>query len=73
MTLFPMDNIASWNIRGLNWPNKQEEVKLFMHTNKIGLLGLLETKVKDQKVDMIANIIFPGRRRTHNFDINTKG
>jgi len=40
-----MDNIASWNIRGLNWPNKQEDVKLFLHINNIGLVGLLETKI----------------------------
>ncbi|KAJ8429723.1 hypothetical protein Cgig2_024975 [Carnegiea gigantea] len=28
---FPMERICSWNIRGLNWPNKQEDVKIFLH------------------------------------------
>ncbi|KAJ8419450.1 hypothetical protein Cgig2_023656 [Carnegiea gigantea] len=29
-----MDGIVSWNIRGLNWPNKQEDVHSFLHNNK---------------------------------------
>ncbi|KAJ8420905.1 hypothetical protein Cgig2_013562 [Carnegiea gigantea] len=43
----PMDSIASWNIRCLNWPNKQEDVKIFLHINKVGFIGLLETKIKE--------------------------
>ncbi|KAJ8444524.1 hypothetical protein Cgig2_028339 [Carnegiea gigantea] len=39
-----MDNIVSWNIRGLNGPDKQKDVKIFLHTNKIRLVDLLETK-----------------------------
>jgi len=55
-----MDNIVSWNIRGLNWPNKQEEVRSFLHKNKVGMIGLLETKVKIKNVDKIAGNVFPG-------------
>ena len=62
-----MDNIASWNIRGLNWPNKQEDVKLFLHSNKIGLVGLLETKIKEKKVQKVASNLFPSWRWIHNF------
>ena len=68
-----MANIVSWNIRGLNWPNKQEDVKIFMHRNKVGLIGLLETKVKIPKVDSIAAKLFPNWRWSHNFHLNTKG
>ncbi|KAJ8430951.1 hypothetical protein Cgig2_003535 [Carnegiea gigantea] len=32
----PMANLSSWNIRSLNWANKQEEVKLFLHSHNIG-------------------------------------
>jgi len=66
-------SIAAWNIRGLNWPNKQEEVKIFLNTHSIGLIGLLETKVKLSKVDMIANNIFPGWRWISNFDMHHGG
>jgi len=54
----PMDRICSWNIRGLNWPNKQEDVKIILHEKHIGFIGLLETKVKENKAEKIANNIF---------------
>ena len=53
-----MDRICSWNIRGVNWPNKQEDVKIFLHEKYIGLVGLLETKVKEKNVDLVANKLF---------------
>ena len=68
-----MDNIVSWNIRGLNWPNKQEEVRSFIGNNKVGLIGLLETKVKVNKVDHIAGVVFPGWQWQHNFELDVKG
>ena len=46
-----MDNVVSWNVGGLNWPNKQEDLKLFLYLNKVGLIGLLETKIKLYKLD----------------------
>ena len=30
-----MARICSWNVRGLNWPNKQEDIKLFLHEKNI--------------------------------------
>ncbi|KAJ8444130.1 LOW QUALITY PROTEIN: hypothetical protein Cgig2_029905 [Carnegiea gigantea] len=45
------------NIRGFNWPNKQEDVKIFLHEKQIGLVGLLETEVKAEKGSMIAILI----------------
>jgi len=41
-----MDSIITWNITGLNSPNKQEDVKIFLHDQQVGLVALLETKVK---------------------------
>ncbi|KAJ8423583.1 hypothetical protein Cgig2_002912 [Carnegiea gigantea] len=55
----PMDNIASWNIQGLNWSNKQEDVKIFLHDKKMGLVGLLETKIKEHNVQKVASKMFP--------------
>jgi len=65
-----MTNIASWNVWGLNWPNKQEDVKLFLQLNNIGLIGLLEAKIKSQKVSKIAENIFRGWEWANNFAIS---
>ncbi|KAG5604639.1 hypothetical protein H5410_026131, partial [Solanum commersonii] len=47
-----------WNIRGLNGPNKQKEVKCLCNNEKIRLAGLLEIKIKVWKIDLIAQKIF---------------
>lgn len=39
-----MNNILCWNVRGLNNPSKQDEMKKFILLNKIGLFCLVETK-----------------------------
>ncbi|KAI8551299.1 hypothetical protein RHMOL_Rhmol06G0175000 [Rhododendron molle] len=41
-----MLKIASWNIRGLNNPLKQKEVYSFISSQKLQLMGILETKVR---------------------------
>uniref|UniRef100_A0A803PDG0 Reverse transcriptase domain-containing protein n=1 Tax=Cannabis sativa TaxID=3483 RepID=A0A803PDG0_CANSA len=61
--LSSMDRILSWNVRGINSPKKQQEVKGFIERYKIGLVGLLETRVKASKlgalyVRMFANWCF---------------
>ncbi|XP_074270956.1 uncharacterized protein LOC141594869 [Silene latifolia] len=38
--------ISSWNIRGLNDPIKQQEIKGYLVKNKVEVFGLLETRVK---------------------------
>ena len=55
-----MDNLTSWNVYGLNWLIKKAEVKLFLQSNKVGLMGLLETKVKVKNVEKVAASIFHG-------------
>ena len=49
-----MARICTWNVRGLNWPNKQEDIKLFLHEKNIGFVGLLETKVNERNVEKVA-------------------
>jgi len=68
-----MANIASWNVRGLNWPNKQEDVKTFLQKNQISLIGLLETKAKKEKVQTVAARSFQGWEWQHNFHQTAKG
>ncbi|XP_074305620.1 uncharacterized protein LOC141640841 [Silene latifolia] len=45
--LLNMGSCGIWNIRGLNNTNKQLEIKIFLSQNKVGLFGLLETKIKN--------------------------
>ena len=66
-----MANIMSWNIRGLNWPNKQEDVKIFLHSHHVGLVGLLETNIKEKNINSIAARTVPGWNWVHNFTHNT--
>lgn len=54
-----MDKVLVWNIRG-NDPNKQRDLKLFCHENKIGLCGLVETKIKVNKVNSVLLKLFSG-------------
>jgi len=69
----PMDSIIAWNIRGLNWPNKQEDLKTFLHTNKVGMIGLMETKIKMTNDRIVAIRSFPGWRWDNNSTPTIKG
>ena len=68
-----MDNIVSWNIRGLNWQNKQEDLRFFLHINKVGLIGLMETKIKLENDNKIAARAFVRWKRENNSTSNIKG
>jgi len=68
-----MDKIVSWNIRGLNWPNKQEDLKSFLHINKVGMVGLMETKIKMENDSHITARAFPRWRWENNCTPNIKG
>ena len=48
-----MDNIITWNIRGLNSPNKQEDAKIFLEKHRVGLVALLEIKIKEKNVKVV--------------------
>ena len=45
-------------MRGLNGLNKQKEVKLLCNENNVGLIGLLETKIKINRVPELARTMF---------------
>ena len=55
-----MDNILVWNIRGLNSPNKQEDIQVFLNKERVGLVALLETKVKQENIAQVAGKVFGG-------------
>jgi len=47
-------------------------VKIFLYINKVGFIGLLETKIKEVKVEKIATNLLNGWSWAHNFYL-TKG
>lgn len=53
-----MDNLLIWNVRGLNHPSKQREVRNYINANNIGLCALLETKVKAEKFREVHQSLF---------------
>lgn len=68
-----MMNFGSWNIKGLNSPLKQKEIKSFMAKNKLKLFVILETKVKKKNEERIRRSIFGDREFTRNVDLNLRG
>uniref|UniRef100_A0A803PR18 Endonuclease/exonuclease/phosphatase domain-containing protein n=1 Tax=Cannabis sativa TaxID=3483 RepID=A0A803PR18_CANSA len=65
-----MDKILSWNVRGINNQHKQHEVKQFIAKNNVGLVGLLETRVKAPSlgalyVRMFSNWCFTANNAWH--------
>lgn len=47
-----MDNILTWNIRGLNGLNKQQELQVICNKYKIGLSGVVETKMTEEALSL---------------------
>lgn len=71
--LVGMASMMSWNVRGLNAPNKQGEAKLLCNEEQIGLVGFLETKIKVNKIDQIATQMFSGWPYFTNLSCNYNG
>lgn len=56
-----MDRIIIWNVMGINNQQKQQDVKKqILAFNKVGLVGLLETKVNPQNMGVRYQIVFEG-------------
>lgn len=56
--LFKMDRIASWNVWGINNPMKQKEFKNMNLSNMVGMIGLLETRVKAENLGTLYQNLF---------------
>lgn len=68
-----MMNFGAWNIKGLNSPLKQKEIKFFMAKNKLKLFVILETKMKKNNEERIRRSIFGDREFARNVDLNLRG
>lgn len=49
-------NIRMWNLKGLNAPTNQKEVKILCNEVKVSLIGLLETKIKSRKLKSLLKV-----------------
>ena len=67
-----MANIIAWNVRGLNNPNKQEDIRIFLQKQEVGLVALLETKVKRENIEEVAKRLFGGWEWETNVAYNPK-
>lgn len=68
-----MDSVCSWNVRGLNSPRKQRVVRDFLAKHSVGLVGLLETKVKAAGLGSLYQVMFNSWCFTTNLDHSPKG
>ena len=50
-----MDNILTRSIRGSTTLNKQQDVKGFCLKNKVGLVGLIDTKARPCNFDKVSH------------------
>lgn len=66
-------NVLAWNIRGLNMPLKQREVKKMVKRLKVSILGLVETRVKLENLVRIQAAMFPGWGIIHNYSSHRLG
>ena len=68
-----MNNILTWNVRGLNKISKQMKVARFISNHNINLFNLLETKVKRQGLGALYQRLCPSWCFTHNLDWHKGG
>lgn len=54
-----MFNTVCWNIRGLNDPVKQREIRSFIKLNNVSLMGTIETRVKFPNFTKVSKAIAP--------------
>ena len=65
--------IASWNVRGLNRPFKQHEVHSLVMENKVSLLGINESRVKQPNSARIERKLLWGWKVFYNYNYHPNG
>lgn len=65
--------IASWNIRGLNLPLKQNGISHLICSNQLDSLAVLETKCSRGKIQRFVNNKLSGWEFVDNFDMASGG
>ena len=68
-----MDRVLAWNVRGLNSIQKQNEVNHFIQKYAVGLVGLLEHKVKLSNLGKLYQKVFVNWCFTSNSSYHSGG
>ncbi|XP_022020222.1 uncharacterized protein LOC110920312 [Helianthus annuus] len=68
-----MDSIASWNIRGLNQPLKQKEVRMLLSENRLAVCAILESHVDVTNLAKVCKAVFRNWAWTSNGDVCDRG
>ena len=67
-----MDRIVCWNVRGMNSPQKQEDIRLFLHKHSPGMVCFIETKVLEENMAQVVGRVCNNWQWAHNADIMNK-
>lgn len=65
--------ISVWNVRGMNVSTKQRDVDQFVNSNKVGLMGFLETKLTNDSLLKYYRKLFNYWRSLDNCDLHPRG
>ncbi|XP_074265949.1 uncharacterized protein LOC141588404 [Silene latifolia] len=73
LVILKMDNIGSWNVRGMNKLPKQLDIKRFLHQNNVGLYGLVEHKIKGSDYADVLTKLGQHWNGIHNYNYHPGG
>lgn len=62
--------VCTWNVRGLNDPNKVVEVRRLLNVHKINVIALVETRVKEVKATKIQKKLGSSWKWEMNYDFS---
>ncbi|GAV92864.1 Exo_endo_phos domain-containing protein, partial [Cephalotus follicularis] len=65
--------LAAWNVRGLNNPSKHNEVRHFISSNNISMIGILESRVRNHNLDNVVRSINKMWKFTSNHAVSLSG
>ncbi|KAJ9536410.1 hypothetical protein OSB04_un000423 [Centaurea solstitialis] len=70
---YPMIKLACWNIRGLNAPIKQMEVRDLIRSSNLSFCALLETHVQQDGLSAIVSSVFGSWKWVSNAHVSLRG
>lgn len=65
--------ISGWNVRGLNIPLKQSIKVTFMKDNNVDIMGVLECKLNETRLDSLMRSKLVGMKQCNNFGLHDAG
>lgn len=69
----PLFMISVWNVRGMNASLKQRDVANFVHTNKVSLMGFVETKLTNSNILTCHKKFYSSWHTLDNCDLHPRG